>query len=171
MVMVARGFKKERQNGKNGLLCETCDEGSYGKEDTAPLSEKDRQEAQSLVAWFEGKCIDAIYSSPYARTIGTVEPLAHAFQMSVQVEEGLREGVIGQWVDGFDTYAADQWRDFDYRLSRGESLKQVQQRIVPCFQEILSQTRRLLSVVTYFTRCALSCVDEWRPLLMNSSRR
>lgn len=77
------------------------------KKDTAPLSEKGRQEAQSLVAWFEGKCIEAIYSSPYARTIETVAPLARTVNIDIQVVDDLRERVIGEWVDDFDRYAAE----------------------------------------------------------------
>ncbi|QHW36890.1 histidine phosphatase family protein [Staphylococcus ursi] len=109
------------------------------KSDTAPLSEIGRREAERLVDWFEGKCIDAIYSSPYARTIETVVPLASVANLDIQIVEGLRERVIGEWVDDFYTYAAKQWMNFDYRLHGGESLKHVQQHIVPSFQDILSQ--------------------------------
>lgn len=117
------------------------------KTDTAPLSEKGRQEAQSLVAWFEGKCIETIYSSPYARTIETVAPLARTVNIDIQVVDDLRERVIGEWVDDFDTYAAEQWKNFDYRLPHGESLKEVQQRIVQCFEDILSQEKRETIVI------------------------
>lgn len=44
-------------------------------------------------------------------------------------------------MDDFDTYAAEQWMNFDYRLLGGESLKQVQKRIVSSFQDILSQEK------------------------------
>ncbi|HCA7412250.1 TPA: histidine phosphatase family protein [Staphylococcus pseudintermedius] len=100
------------------------------KSDTAPLSEKGRREAENLVKWFEGKHVDAIYASPYARTLETVVPLARVNNINIQVEDGLRERVIGEWVD-----------DFDYRLLGGESLKQVQKRIVSSFQDILSQEK------------------------------
>ncbi|UXS22626.1 histidine phosphatase family protein [Staphylococcus delphini] len=111
------------------------------KSDTAPLSGKGRQEAEDLVKWFEGKQVDAIYASPYARTLETVVPLARATHINIQVVDGLRERVIGEWVDDFYTYAAEQWMNFDYRLPGGESLKQVQQRIIPSFQDILSQEK------------------------------
>ncbi|EGQ1707961.1 TPA: histidine phosphatase family protein [Staphylococcus pseudintermedius] len=111
------------------------------KSDTAPLSEKGRREAENLVKWFEGKHVDAIYASPYARTLETVVPLARVNNINIQVEDGLRERVIGEWVDDFDTYAAEQWMNFDYRLLGGESLKQVQKRIVSSFQDILSQEK------------------------------
>ncbi|MEM5614194.1 hypothetical protein AAHB43_07590 [Staphylococcus pseudintermedius] len=39
--------------------------------------------------------------------------------INIQVEDGLRERVIGEWVDDFDTYAAEQWMNFDYRLLGG----------------------------------------------------
>ncbi|PCF43039.1 histidine phosphatase family protein [Staphylococcus delphini] len=111
------------------------------KSDTAPLSGKGRREAENLAKWFEGKRVDAIYASPYARTLETVVPLARATNIHIQVVDGLRERVIGEWVDDFYTYAAEQWKNFDYRLPGGESLKQVQQRIVPSFEDILSHEK------------------------------
>ncbi|EGQ4413337.1 histidine phosphatase family protein [Staphylococcus pseudintermedius] len=118
------------------------------KSDTAPLSEKGRREAENLVKWFEGKHVDVIYASPYARTLETVVPLARVNNINIQVEDGLRERVIGEWVDNFDTYAAEQWMNFDYRLLGGESLKQVQKRIVSSFQDILSQEKGETIVVS-----------------------
>ncbi|WP_244913365.1 histidine phosphatase family protein [Staphylococcus intermedius] len=60
----------------------------------------------------------------------------------------MRERVIGEWVDDFDRYAAEQWRDFEFRLPRGESLREVQQRIVQGFQDILSQEKRETIVIS-----------------------
>ncbi|QUM67899.1 histidine phosphatase family protein [Staphylococcus delphini] len=111
------------------------------KSDAAPLSKKGQQEAKGLVAWFDGENVDAIYSSPYARTIETVKPLAHTFQLPIQMVEGLRERLIGRWVDDFDTYAIQQWNNFDFYLPGGESLKQVQQRMVSSLDDILSHDR------------------------------
>ncbi|PNZ50941.1 hypothetical protein CD138_10660 [Staphylococcus intermedius NCTC 11048] len=68
--------------------------------------------------------------------------------LNIQIADGLRERVIGEWVDDFDRYAAEQWRDFEFRLPRGESLREVQQRIVQGFQDILSQEKRETIVIS-----------------------
>ena len=48
--------------------------------DNPDLSSKGRQRAANLVDLFEAVSIDAIYATPYLRTINTAEPLAKAKQ-------------------------------------------------------------------------------------------
>ncbi len=51
--------------------------------DNPDLSSKGRQRAAKLVDLFEAVSIDAIYATPYLRTINTAEPLAKAKHLEV----------------------------------------------------------------------------------------
>ena len=49
----------------------------------------------------------------------------------------MRERKIGRWVEDFYEFAEKQWRDFDYKLENGESLNEVQDRIVQAYHRII----------------------------------
>jgi 2,3-bisphosphoglycerate-dependent phosphoglycerate mutase len=105
----------------------------------APLTEEGCARSEALVAVFENIAIDAIFSSPYKRTMDTVFPLAISRQLEIQTSPELRERETGIWLDDFEAYAAHQWEDFDYKLATGESLNEVQARNVSALNAILSQ--------------------------------
>ena len=55
-----------------------------------PLSHNGKEQARCVAQWFrdQGKTLDAVYSSPYLRTLQTAEQFGHA----IRVESGLCEG-------------------------------------------------------------------------------
>ena len=57
-----------------------------------PLSKKGRQQAEGLVALFDGRSVDRVISSPYDRCVQTVRPLAIARHLPVEETEPLAEG-------------------------------------------------------------------------------
>ena len=42
-----------------------------------------------------------------------------------------------EWIADFDTFCKRQWEDFDYKLSDGETLKQVQTRNIKALNKVL----------------------------------
>jgi 8-oxo-dGTP diphosphatase len=63
-----------------------------GDDTLRPLSRHGRTEAQGLVALL-GECgVTRVLTSPYTRCVQTVEPLAEALGLEVELEEGLTEG-------------------------------------------------------------------------------
>lgn len=108
------------------------------KEDIiAPLTEEGLKKAEALASFFKDKHIDKIYASPYRRVMETVLPTAQSLKLPVNKDEGLRERRIGRWVEDFYSFAEQQWQDFDYKLENGESLNEVQDRMVHTYHQII----------------------------------
>jgi len=63
-----------------------------GNDSERPLSPKGRQQAAGLSAWLAATPIDRIISSPAARCIETVAPLAAARGIEVETDPSLAEG-------------------------------------------------------------------------------
>ncbi|ANZ32792.1 histidine phosphatase family protein [Staphylococcus carnosus] len=111
------------------------------KEDViAPLTEEGHQKAELLIEFFRDKKIEMIFASPYKRVIETVSPIAENLKLPIKQIDGLRERKIGYWVEDFYDYAQQQWHDFDFKLENGESLNEVQNRIVQTYQSIIKNS-------------------------------
>ena len=63
-----------------------------GPDEERPLSGKGRRQSRSIARALRGEPILRIVSSPYARCMQTVEPLAAALGLSVEVDALLAEG-------------------------------------------------------------------------------
>ncbi len=96
---------------------------------TRPLTTKGKEDVALVNRFFEDKEIDYVISSPFLRAVDTVAGLAAKLYKEVFILDDFRERKIDSgWIDDFDAFAEKQWRDFDYKLSDGESLREVQNR-------------------------------------------
>ncbi len=125
------------------------------EDQTAPLTQKGQQLADQLKYFFAEKQIQHIYSSPYLRTLQTIRPTAELLGLDILTEHDLRERAVGTWVEHFNEFAKQQWQDFDYHLAGGESLRQVQQRMLTCYQAILKQNSGNLIIGGHGTALAI----------------
>ena len=57
-----------------------------------PLDKKGRRQAEEIAATFGAEDIRRVVSSPYVRCVQTVEPLAAALGLEVELDERLAEG-------------------------------------------------------------------------------
>ncbi|MBJ7988057.1 histidine phosphatase family protein, partial [Bacillus cereus] len=70
---------------------------TYTKEERErPLSEKGWLDAQNITSLLKDEKIDVVISSPYERAIQTVEGIANANKLSIQLEEDLRERLLSK---------------------------------------------------------------------------
>lgn len=113
-----------------------------GNERTRGLTEKGQMDAQQLTSILEGEEIDVVISSPYTRSILTVEKLAQQMGKEVLVFEGLKEKVFS----AEDERIADKellplvqksFLDPNYALKGGESNADCQKRAVKVLNELL----------------------------------
>lgn len=73
--------------------------------------------------------LHAVYSSPYARAVATVEPTARRRMMSVQLLPDLRERrLTAQATPDWHAHLERSWREPDYALPGAESGRAAQQR-------------------------------------------
>jgi 2,3-bisphosphoglycerate-dependent phosphoglycerate mutase len=108
-------------------------------EERRPLTADGRIAAQELAEQLTDLPLTAVYSSPYLRTVQTVEGLAAKRGLTLRLDERLRERNCGGWVDDFTAFARRQWSDFTYKLEGRESLQEAQQRNQAALADILRE--------------------------------
>lgn len=100
-------------------------------DDERPLSDAGRADADELATELEAWQVTAVYSSPYARSVETVTPIAARRGMTVQVLDDLRERRLSaQPHDGWRDSLERAWADADYAMPGGESGRVAQRRAV-----------------------------------------
>ena len=99
------------------------------RDDERPLSEAGLITAEELADELEPYVIHAVYSSPYARAIQTITPLARRRGLEIQLLDDLRERrlTIAQRDDWRD-HLMLAWSDPDYALEGAEAGRVAQQR-------------------------------------------
>lgn len=87
--------------------------------------------------------IEAIYSSPLERAVDTANAIANCHKLPVQIIDGLMETHAGDWtgrklseLNGTDTWKAIQTKPIGVQLPGGESIDEVQTRMVAAIEEI-----------------------------------
>jgi broad specificity phosphatase PhoE len=99
------------------------------RDDERPLSSEGLRQADDLAFELDPYGLTAIYSSPYARALQTVEPIARRRMMSVQVLDDLRERRLTPALqDDWHEVLARSWTDPDYALTGTESARVAQRR-------------------------------------------
>ncbi len=122
------------------------------------LSVSGEQAAEKLSKEPELQKIDAVYSSNYARAVGTAKYIAMENNTIINIDERLNERKIGD----LSTIEAKEFhrlqaKDFDFKLSGGESLNQTKKRIVEAMKNILMfETGNRVAVISHST--ALTCL-------------
>ncbi len=62
-----------------------------------PLSALGWQQSLELVPQLKNSHVQQIFTSPYLRTLQTAYPIAKSLGLSIQIEDGLREWLHGEW--------------------------------------------------------------------------
>lgn len=115
----------------------------WSADDNRPLSPAGVEAATMLPERLAGFSIDAIYSSPYRRSVQTVSPLAQRRALAIAELYELRERALGALQDeSFAEAMAASWSDFDLRRPGGESSRDAQQRVLELVRTL---TRRHVS--------------------------
>lgn len=79
-------------------------------------------------------------SSPYKRAIQTVQGIANTYNVSIQIEEDLRERLLSsEPVEDFNDAIENVWEDWTFAYEGGESNDVAQKRAILCMQNILEK--------------------------------
>jgi probable phosphoglycerate mutase len=91
----------------------------------------------------ELKQVDAIYSSPLERARQTAAPIAAACALKVRIERGLLECDFGTWTgrELKELVKRPEWAEVQrspsgFRFPEGESLQEMQTRVLECVQDL-----------------------------------
>ncbi|PGK37924.1 histidine phosphatase family protein [Bacillus anthracis] len=114
---------------------------TYTKEERErPLSEKGHGDAENVTHLLKDKHIDVVISSPYKRAIQTVQGIANTYNVSIEIEEDLRERLLSsEPVADFNDAIENVWEDWSFAYEGGESNDVAQRRAVICMQSILKK--------------------------------
>lgn len=115
---------------------------------TRSLTVKGRADTKLVNNYLEDKHIDIVISSPFYRAVQTVEEFAGMIGCGVTVIDDFRERRIdSSWIEDFDGFVRNQWNDFEYKLSDGENLREVQVRNINALNQILLEHKNKNIVV------------------------
>lgn len=102
------------------------------------LTEKGLRDREAVTEYLMERDIHAVLSSPYKRAVDTVKHFADSRGMEIGLIEEFRERRVDSvWIEDFNAFAIRQWEDFEYRLTDGECLKEVQERNLSALHEVL----------------------------------
>ena len=106
------------------------------------LTYKGMADRALVTEFLADKQIHAVLSSPYKRSVDTVKEFADKHGLSIDLVEDFRERKIDSvWIEDFNAFATQQWTDFTYKLSDGESLQEVQDRNIGALRQALARYR------------------------------
>ncbi len=105
-----------------------------------PLSERGQQQAAQLGPLLEPLDIDRMYSSPYLRTLSTIDSFAKSQGLEVIVDSDLRERKITDRVrKDFPELWLRSWQDFSFALPGCENSFDAQRRFVGAVSRIVTE--------------------------------
>jgi len=110
-----------------------------GQEPEAPLTNLGEQQAEHLAAFLRPYGITRIVSSPFRRARQSVEPLARALSLPVNIDTRLAERTLStqpltNWLERLQA----TWEDFDLVLPDGESSRAATTRGMAALRNILA---------------------------------
>ena len=129
---------------------------SFHDQRTRPLTKKGLADRKLVTDFLLDKQIDAVFSSPYKRTIDTISGFLDYSGLEAELVEDFRErnGDSGlAWGNGdmmSDRKLADvkrQWSDFMYTFSDGECYGDVQRRNVTALSGVLVRNKNKSIVI------------------------
>lgn len=144
-----------------------------GQESSAPLTSEGQIQAHELTKFFGDRPIDYIVSSPYDRAVSTIRPLAQFLDLTIRIDDRLRERVLSavqltNWMDEL----RNTFDDLDLRLPGGESSREAMSRGVSVIEELVELPNKNIAVVTHGNLMSLMLkhfdqsfgFNEWRQL-------
>ncbi len=132
------------------LLVRHCQ--STGGEPEAALTVRGNAAAAHLADQLMSLGPDAIYSSPYARAVSSVSPLAARLQTKIKIDDRLRERVRSiEVIEDVVSYLNHSFADGNYRAVGGESLNQAAERGLAALADIRMADHQCAVVASHRT--------------------
>lgn len=121
-----------------------------GQPPEAALTERGFKQAIQLADLFTGISINRIISSPFVRTIQSIEPLAKRLNLEIETNDLLTERVLSSenlsdWLEKLRS----TFEDFDLKFEGGESSNEAVKRIISVVEEVLNSEAENTIIVTH----------------------
>ena len=133
---------------KNIYLVRHC--AADGQEPEASLTDKGKQQAADLVAFFRYRKVDRIISSPFQRAIQTIQPLANERNIVIETNNQLSERILStlNMPDWYEKLRVT-YENFDLKNEGGESSREAVNRIIKVIDEVLKSDVENTIIVTH----------------------
>ena len=106
-----------------------------------PLTAKGLTDRRLVTNYLHDKCINVVLSSPFKRAVDTIADFANTNGFEIELIEDFREqkssSGMGRDNPNHHAFLEQQWADFSYTLSGGESLSDVQKRNIDALNDVL----------------------------------
>jgi len=107
-----------------------------GQSKDAALTPQGITQSHELAQFFSSIHLNQIISSPYKRAIQTTEPLAHAKQLEIKIDQRLSERVLSSKpIDNWHEKLKLSFTDLHMTFEGGESSQEAMNRIVEALHE------------------------------------
>lgn len=116
----------------------------------SPLSIAGEKLAEKISKLEEFKNVDTVWSSNYVRAMSTAKYFANENNLKVNISDKLNERLHGveTWEELPSDFEQHQMIDENYKMSKGENKKEVQQRVLYLLNNLLTEykDKRILIV-------------------------
>ena len=104
------------------------------------LTAKGMADREPVTQFLSDKNIEVVLSSPYKRAVDTVAHFADSKGLGIEIVDNFKERKVDSvWIEDFTAFSKAQWADFNYKLSDGESLNEVQSRNISALKNVLDK--------------------------------
>ena len=135
------------------------------------LSIEGEQIAQNKLNNIEFNNIDILFSSNYVRTVQTAKYLAKKNNLEINIVSDLGERKFGinSWDELPENFERKQFLDENYKISNGESQREVSNRMYSTIMKILNENKnKRIAIVSHATAisyllkkwCNINIVDD-----------
>lgn len=135
------------------------DLGRYGGHSDVSLDEMGREQIKKVAQRLRNYPLKAVYASDLARAYETAQSIAEVHQLPVEKFCDLREINFGQWegktyqeiIENHQELMESWIKDpFNIRIPDGETMKEMQERVVGCLEDIVARhPKDTIVVVTH----------------------
>lgn len=144
--------------------CQPVNEDGTVTDRSRGLTEKGYADVHKVTRYFLEKHIDAVYCSPYRRSIETIRQYCDESGHELNVVEDFREVKIGVDFQGsFGDTVKRLWTDFSYRLSDGESYGNVQRRCIASLLPLLKKHEGQTIAVSMHSTAMSTIINYFKP--------
>ena len=111
----------------------------FGVNSTFPLSEEGQQDCLRAAAFLSDVAFDVAVSSPYRRSVQTIEPIIRKQKLQLHTDMRLRERDHPGGNSNSNEMFKKRWADLSFHEEGGESLAATQERNMAAVRDILRE--------------------------------
>ena len=138
-----------------------------------PLSVEGEKYADKMSNYPELLKVDVVYSSHYVRAMATAKYIAEKNNIVLNIDErfGERRFGVNDMSELPQTFFEDQFRNWDYKLSNGESANDVSKRMNDALSETLNlNKRKVIAIVSHGTAIS-TMLKKWCDVKLNEETK